>query len=334
MNAQSLTDALRCEAFRLGFDLVGVTPAVPPPDLQRFEQWLADGYAGQMHYLADRLDAYRDPSHVLEGARSILMLGANYHTIEPSGATQSLDRSSRPETPQTPDRPPYARVSRYAWGEDYHKILRRRLRKLADFHRRLLPEAQVRGVVDTAPLFERHFGQMAGLGWIGKNTLLINEQFGSWFVLAALMTTAELEYDQPMLSDRCGSCRACLDACPTGALVGPHRLDARKCVSYLLMESHAPVPSNLRRACGDRLFGCDACQEACPWNRVTPCSTEPAFRPSPGMNPVALSELLAMDEAAFRVRFRHTPLWRAGYEAIRRNATRIAEDGSCRSCPF
>jgi epoxyqueuosine reductase len=314
MNAQSLTAALRCEALRLGFDLVGATPAVPPPDVQRFEKWLADGFGGQMHYLVDRLDAYRDPSRVLEGARSILMLGANYHAVEPCKTAQKLA----------------ARVSRYAWGKDYHEILRRRLRKLADLHRRLVPEGQVRGVVDTAPLFERRFGQLAGLGWIGKNTLLINEQFGSWFVLAALLTTAELVYDNPMPSDRCGSCRACLDACPTGALVEAHRLDARRCVSYLLMESRAPVvPADLRRACGDRLLGCDACQEACPWNRATPCSTEPAFRPSPDMNPVVLPELLAMDEAAFRARFRHTPLWRAGYDTIRRNAARIAEDGSC-----
>ena len=307
MNAVALTAALKEESLRLGFDLVGATPAVAPPDFDRFRQWLADGYAGQMRYFADRLDAYRHPDRLLDGAKSILMLAMNYRTAEPveAGAGQ-------------------ARVSRYAWGADYHEVIRRRLHKLADFHRRLTPAAGVRGVVDTAPLLERQFGQLAGLGWIGKNTMLINQRFGSWLFLAALLTTEEMAYDQPSVADRCGSCRACLDACPTGALVEPHRLDARKCISYLTIELRGPIPAEFRAACGNRLFGCDACQEACPWNRRTPATAESAFQPGPGMNPVQLAELVALDEEAFRRRFRHTPLWRARREGILRNAGSVS----------
>jgi epoxyqueuosine reductase len=303
MDAAALSAALKEESFRLGFDLAGAAPAVAPPSFDRLRQWLADGFAGRMRYLADRLDAYRDPGRVLEGARSVLMLAANYRTVEPA-----------------PAGPGQARVARYAWGGDYHEVLRRRLRKLADLHRRLVPGAGVRGVVDTAPLLEREFGRLAGLGWVGKNTLLIHPRLGSWFFLAALLSTEELVYDEPSGANRCGSCRMCLDACPTGALVEPYRLDARKCISYLTIELHGAVPAELQTACRSRLFGCDACQEACPWNRRTPIGTETAFQPGPGMNPVELAEVLALDEEAFRRRFRHTPLWRPRREGILRNA--------------
>jgi epoxyqueuosine reductase len=322
MTPLSLAAALKEEAARLGFDLAGATPAASPPGIDRFEQWLAEGHAGRMGYLADRVEAYRHPRHVLEGARSILMLGTNYRTAEPVSA-----------------KPGEGNVSRYAWGIDYHELIRRRLRRLGDFHRRLVPEARCRGVVDTAPLAERQFAQLAGLGWIGKNTLLLSKRFGSWLFLAALLTTEELAYDEPFGRGHCGSCRACLDACPTGALVGAHRLDARRCISYLTIElrergTHAAVggyvrtpyppprwvPPEFREAIGERLFGCDACQEACPWNRRTPIAAEEVLGPKPGMNPVSLVELFALDEGEFQSRFRHTPLWRCRRRGILRNA--------------
>ena len=303
MHPASLTAALKEESTRLGFDLVGATPAVATPGFDRFRQWLAEGYAGQMRYLADRLNAYRHPGQLLEGAKSVLMLATNYRTVEP-----------------VEPGPGQARVSRYAWGADYHEVIRRRLHALADFHRRLVPEAGIRGVVDTAPLLEREFGQLAGLGWIGKNTLLIHQRLGSWFFLAALLSTEELDYDEPSGVGRCGSCRRCIEACPTGALVEPYRLDARKCISYLTVELRESVPAELRAACRGRLFGCDACQEACPWNLHTPASAEPAFQPGPGMNPVGLADLMTLEEEAFRGWFRHTPLWRAKRAGILRNA--------------
>ncbi len=309
MDPAALTTALKEESLRLGFDLVGATTADLPPSFEHFRPWLADGFAGEMRYLAERLDAYGDPNQILSGVRSILMLGVNYRTVEPAAAG-----------------PGYAKVSRYAWGADYHEVVRRRLHKLADFHRRLTPAARVRGVVDTAPLLERALAQRAGLGWIGKNTLLIDWRYGSWLFLAALLTTEDLSPSEPMKTEMCGSCRACLDACPTGALVDPYRLDARKCVSYLTIESRGEIPAEHRAACGDRVFGCDACQEACPWNRRTPPSAEAAFQPMAGMNPLALGDLSVMDEVEFRRRFRHTSLWRARHAGMLRNATAVAEN--------
>jgi epoxyqueuosine reductase len=256
-----------------------------------------------MAYIEERRDAYADPRKVLEGVRSVLMLGVNYRTVEPiaPGAGEAI-------------------VSRYAWGDDYHEWTRERLHTLADFHRRLVLTANVRGVVDTAPLLERAYAQRAGIGWIGRNTLLINERFGSWVFLAALLTTEELVYDEPTAEDRCGTCHACLDACPSGALAEPYCVDARKCVSFLTIERRGPIPLESNGALGHRLFGCDACQEACPWNLRTPMTTVAAFQPKPGMNPVALAEVTALDEAEFRRRFRHSPFWRAGHEGIARNA--------------
>lgn len=306
MTPAELTTALKDEAHRLGFELVGACPAVTPPGLDRFRQWLAAGYAGQMHYLTARAEAYEHPRHVLDNARSLLMLATNYRTEEPSpvGAGQG-------------------RISRYAWGLDYHDRIHQRLQTLAAFHRRLAPEATVRGVVDTAPLLEREFAQLAGLGWIGKNTLLLNGSQGSWFFLAALVSSAEIEYDAPNLESHCGTCRACLDACPTGALVEPYRLDARRCISYLTIELREAIPGDLREPLGDWLFGCDVCQEVCPWNHRAPTSLEATFRPQAGSDPVALTELFSLDEAAFRQRFRHTPLWRAKRRGLLRNAALV-----------
>ncbi len=288
-----------------------------------------------MSYLADRLPAYSDPGRVLPGARSILVLAASYRTVEPAEAAAG-----------------HGKVSRYAWGDDYHDVLRERLHQLADLHRRLTPEAGVRGVVDSAPLLEREFAQLAGLGWIGKNTLLLNQRLGSWTFLAALLTTAELEYDEPFEGNHCGTCRACLDACPTGALIDAYRLDARKCISYLTIELRGSTPRSLREPQGSWLFGCDLCQEVCPWNcresnrrqgsessrepgdgspqpqpweeclaqGVNVGPLQPRFAPAAGRNPIELAGLFLLDDAAFRQRFRHTPLWRARRRGLLRNA--------------
>lgn len=303
MSQESLTAALRGEASNVGFDLVGACPAVTPAGISRFYDWLAAGYAGEMSYLSERADAYSDPGRVLDGARSILMLGLAYRTVEPTVAG-----------------PGEGRVSRYAWGVDYHDVIHAKLRALADLHCRLTPGAAVRGVADTAPLLEREFGQIAGLGWIGKNTLLLNRRHGSWFFLAALLTTEVLAYDEPHLAEHCGTCRACLDACPTGALVAPYMLDARRCISYLTIELRREIPPELREGVGDWLFGCDVCQDVCPWNSHSKTQGSPNFAPNPSRNPVALAGLFTLDEAAFRERFRRTPLWRARRRGLLRNA--------------
>jgi epoxyqueuosine reductase len=299
----ALTVELKAAAHRLGFELSGVCPAVSPEGVDRFQQWLSAGYAGEMTYLPARADAYTHPGHVLDGVRSILMLAINYRTVEPAA-------------PQ----PAAGRVSRYAWGIDYHTLVRERLGKLADFLRIQAPTARVRAVVDTAPLLEREFAQLAGLGWIGKNTLLLNKQAGSWFFLAALLTDLELDYDQPHAADHCGTCRACLDACPTDAFVDAYVLDARKCISYLTIESRQPIPHKLRGPIGDWLFGCDICQEICPWNHRAPLAEEDGFAPLRGQTVLELTGLFELDESSFRSRFRHTPLWRPKRRGLLRNA--------------
>lgn len=309
MEPEPLTAALKQEARRLGFELSGACRAVAPPGLEGFRQWLAAGFAGRMTYLAERAEAYEHPRHVLDGARSLLVLGTGYRTAEPQPAGQGQGR-----------------VSRYAWGTDYHRVLRDRLHALADFHRQLVPGADVRGVVDTAPLLERDFARLAGLGWIGKNTLLLNRDRGSWLFLAVLLTSEELACDEPFTGDHCGACRACLDACPTQALVAPYRLDARRCISYLTIELRGPMPEELRAGVGPWVFGCDVCQEVCPWNRRVPAATEPAFAPRDGMNPVDLSALSALDDDAFRKRFRDTPLARPKHEGILRNVAVVHEN--------
>jgi epoxyqueuosine reductase len=265
-----------------------------------------------MDYLADRQEAYEHPRHVLDGVRSILMLGMPYLTAEPAAIT-----------------PGQGRVSRYAWGtEDYHDLIHDRLKQLMGVLREAVPEAKVRGVVDTAPLLEREFAQLAGLGWVGKHTLLINKPAGSYFFLAAMLTDQELAYDEPFASDHCGTCRACLDACPTNAFPQAYVLDATRCISYLTIELRDSIPADLRPGIGDWLFGCDVCQEVCPWNHKQAPSPQPshrsgsntAFQPLAEMNPIDLLGLFDLDDEAFRARFRHTPLWRPKRRGILRNA--------------
>jgi epoxyqueuosine reductase len=322
-----LTHALRQRASELGFALVGVCPAVAPPGASKLDEWLARGYAGDMHYLADRKDAYAHPRHVLDGACSIVMLALPYDSAKaaPIAAGQGA-------------------VARYAWGDaDYHDVIRVRLHNLADYLRGLVPAAAARGVVDTAPLLEREFAQLAGLGWVGKNTLLLNRNVGSYFFLAALLTDQTLDYDAPHAADHCGTCTACLDACPTAAFPQPYVLDASRCISYLTIEHKAAIPNELRAGIGNWLFGCDICQEVCPWNQKKvpgtfsapeekvpgtlsvphspfPNPHSPDIRPRPNAHPVDLAALFDLTEADFRARFRHTPLWRPHRRGLLRNA--------------
>lgn len=303
MNA-TLTSEIKTESQRLGFQLVGVCPAVEAQGATLLAEWLAAGYAGEMEYLAARQAAYEHPKHVLDGVRSIVMLGMNYATAEPRDV-----------------QPGEGRIARYAWGTvDYHDLIHARLNELKTFIRVQNSEALVRGVVDTAPLLEREFAQLAGLGWVGKHTLLINRQAGSWFFLAALLTDLELQPDAPFTADHCGSCRACLDACPTNAFPQPYVLDATRCISYLTIELRGSMPKEFRTGVGEWLFGCDICQEVCPWNRRAPLSEEPDFQPQPAFNPIDATELFELDDAEFRKRFRHTPLWRPKRRGVLRNA--------------
>jgi epoxyqueuosine reductase len=315
VDARSLTVRLKAAARELGFSLAGACSAASPPGMERFREWLARGYAGEMRYLEEREAAYADPNLVLPGVRSVLMLTLDYRTSEPHPATER-----------------HGRIARYAWGpRDYHDVIRERLHKLADLVRELAPGARARGIVDTAPLLERQFAQRAGLGWLGKNTLLLSKSHGSWFFLAAVLTDAVLEYDEPHAADHCGTCTACLDACPTQAFVAPYVLDARRCISYATIEQRTLPSSETRAGHGDWVFGCDICQEVCPWNHRAPDCEEPSFAPQEENNPADLAALLALDDAAFRRRFKGTPLSRPGRTGVLRSAAIALGNRPCQA---
>ena len=309
----SPTDRIKKHARELGFDLVGVAPAVTPAGFTHLREWLERGFAGEMHYMRRHAAAREHPRHVLDGVRSIVMVAMNYRTVEPA-------------TPGPLD----GRVSRYAWGNDYHVILRERLKLLGDFLHDELPDCRTRAVVDTAPLLERDFAVLAGLGWIGKNTMLINKHLGSWLFLGALLTDAELDYDEPHAANHCGTCTRCLDACPTDAFAGPYSLDSRRCISYLTIELRGPIPEDLRPAVGNWLFGCDICQEVCPWNRKAPETSEPAYQPRGAGGCVDLVELVELTDGEMRDRLAGTTMTRAGIAGLRRNAAVVLGNSGSR----
>ena len=305
MQSLELTKSLKQEANRLGFDFVGVTGAISPTGISRFEDWLSAGFHGEMEYLETRLAAYEHPSGVLPEVRSIMMLGMSYH----------CDVASAPHHVGS------GRVARYAWGGiDYHDLIHKKLKQLCRFTREIDSEIAVRGVVDTAPLLEREFAQLSGMGWHAKNTMLINREMGSWFLIAAILTDAELVADEPMVSAHCGTCRACLDACPTDAFVEAGTLDATKCISYLTIEHRSPIPVELRSQMGDWILGCDVCQDVCPWNNKAFPTSQAAFSPQEDLAPLDLHSLFRLDDEQFRARFRKTPLWRPKRRGILRNA--------------
>jgi len=311
VDREEVTRQVRKAAEDLGFSPVGICSAVEPPHFSFFVEWLEKGYHGEMMYLERRREAYAHPRSVLEGVRTIVMLGFPYRTVEPSPGAAGKGR-----------------ISRYAWGKDYHDLIRRRLKSLGQTVKELCPGSEVRGVVDTAPLLEREFAQLAGLGWIGKNTLLINPRLGSWLFLAALLTTADLVADRPFEANHCGTCTACLRACPTGALVAPYVLDARRCLSYLTIELRGPIPQEWRSSIGDWLFGCDICQEVCPWNRRAPVTGEPSLMPRWGTH-IELTELFHWSDEQFRSAFRDMPLWRAKRRGLLRNAAIVLGNQRC-----
>lgn len=313
-SASALTQSLKSAAFESGFAFAGVCRAVEATGFPALSQWLDQGYAGEMGYLAGRREAYRHPSSVLPGAKSLLMVGMNYCTSLPAANCRGG----------------HGRISRYAWGDvDYHDLVRDRLQRLGERAGQLMSGAGWRAVVDTAPLLEREFAALAGIGWQGKNTMLIHPRAGSWFYLGALLLDIELDYDQPLATDHCGTCTACLDACPTQAFVAPRQLDATRCISYLTIELRGAVPDELRGGLGDWLYGCDVCQEVCPWNRFAEPSREPGLGPVEPQGQIELGALFSWTEGMFRDRFRKTALWRARRRGLLRNAAIVLGNQRC-----
>jgi epoxyqueuosine reductase len=304
---------LKERARALGFELVGIAPATAADGFDRLRAWLDRDFAGAMTYMDRQAEARRHPESILPTVRCVVMVGLNYH-CDVSG------RKSACSAPDSGANQAAARVAQYALGRDYHEVLRGKLNELLAWVQAEVPSAQGRGVVDTAPLLERDFARRAGLGWFGKNTMLIDKRLGSFFFLGALLLDLALQSDTPFDAAHCGTCTACLDACPTQAFAGPYQLDARKCISYLTIELRGAVPEELRPGIGDWLFGCDACQDVCPWNRKAPLGVEPELQPRGDLLAIDPVELLGLDESAFRRRFRGTALWRAKRQGLLRNA--------------
>ena len=295
-------DLVKRFARECGFDLAGVARAVPlEEDSQRYRRWVDRGYAGAMAYLTDRRAGVReDPRHLLASARSIICIGKLYSGPEPR-STEWTDTEA-------------GWISRYAWGEDYHDVLRRGLERLAAL---LGTEHEFKICVDTAPLLERSYAREAGLGWIGKNTCLIDQEKGSWIFLGEILTSLELVPDSPP-PDRCGTCTRCIEACPTQAIAPQgYEIDARRCIPYFTIELRGSVPEDMRAGIGQHLFGCDICQDVCPWNRRAPFSEEPAFEPRHFAPP--LDQLAELTQDEFREMFRASPIQRAKYSGFLRN---------------
>lgn len=313
----SVEARLKQHAQTLGFALTGIAAAAPADGFVHLADWLARGFAGEMHYMHRQRDARRDPAAVLPEVRSVVMVALSY----------------APTDAALPDGL-HGKVARYAGGLDYHDVLRGKLNELLAWVQTERPGTQGRGVVDTAPLLERDFARRAGLGWFGKNTMLIHKRLGSYTLLGALLLDCVLQPDEPFATNHCGTCTRCLDACPTDAFAGPFQLDARRCISYLTIELRGTIPTDLRRGIGEWVFGCDVCQEVCPWNRKAPPGAEPALAPAAVGRTLDLIELLGLSEAEFRERFRDTALWRSRRRGVLRNAAIVLGNrGDVRALP-
>jgi epoxyqueuosine reductase len=303
---RTLEESIRAHAYGLGFDLVGITTLGSMDTAPHFDRWLDRGYAGEMHYLPKWASKRRDSRLPYDGVQSAIVVAMSYGGAEPPGP-----------------------VARYARGDDYHDVLDAKLRELHEWLRAELGrEIRGRAYVDTGPLLERDLARRAGLGWFGKNTNLINPKLGSFFFLGALLVGLELAPDEPFASDHCGTCTRCIDACPTAAIVEPRVLDATKCISYLTIEAKGEIPLELREQVGEMIYGCDICQDVCPWNvRFSQELKEPAFAPREaiaGKDARTLArELLGMSQEEFSRAFKNSPMKRAKLRGLKRNAALV-----------
>src|SRR5438874_3021068 len=302
MKNDELKKDLIAYARELGFDSCRIAACAAPEHTSEFRTWLREGAAGEMSYM-DRGEEKRCDRHkVLPGARSIVVVALNYWRGE-----WATPRAFRAAT---------ERVARYAWGEDYHEVIRQKLDKIDNFLRRF--GGRQKSYVDTGPILERDHAAQAGIGWHGKSTMLIDTRLGTWFFLGEVLTTLELPPDSPQ-RDRCGTCERCIKACPTGAIIAPHQLDARRCISYLTIELKSSIPVELRPLIGNRIFGCDDCLDACPWNRFAQASRETAFSARRSTTGMLLRDYLELNDVEFRALFRNSPIRRIQRRGLLRN---------------
>ncbi len=301
---------IKCRARELGFDLTGIAPAAPSAHGDYFRRWLDEGQAGTMAYLASRFEERTDPAVYFPGAKSVICVAMNYHvSLKNDVDTQAAT----------------GKIARYALGEDYHTIIKNRLHTLADWLRQKA-ECETRCSVDTAPVMEKELAARAGIGWMGKNTCVINEGIGSWLLLGEILTTLELPADEPA-TDRCGSCRRCLEACPTGAITAPYQLDARKCISYLTIEHRGEIDEEMKPRMGDWLYGCDICQDVCPWNSKAIEAVDLALRPRFAAGVIEAQEVLEWDQDRYAQTLRRSAMKRVKLPQLQRNARIVVNNG-------
>ena len=317
----ALTQQIHARANDLGFELVGITPAAQSETIARYRQWIENGYAGKMGYLERHLPLKVDVRQLLAEAKSVISLAMNYYTLDPPKALA--------------DDLAHGQISRYAWGDDYHDVIRQRLSELVDFIKKTAEtELKTRVCVDTAPIIEREYAQKAGIGWIGKNTNLIHWRSGSWYFLAEVLINIDLESDTAPLRGSCGTCTRCIEACPTDAIIEPNLLDSRLCISYLTIELKERIPKALRPKIGNLIFGCDICQEVCPWNSKAVPTDEPAFQPRDGNLTPKLLSLIGMTQQEFSRRFKGSPIKRTKRRGFLRNVlVAIGNWGEPRAVP-
>jgi epoxyqueuosine reductase len=299
-----------------GFDKIGIVRAEKlAPESERLHEWLARGYEGQMHWMTREPEKRTDPRQIFPNARSVIVVALNYYTPHKHA-----------------DNPTTGKVSRYAWGDDYHDVMGQKLRSLLDWIKEQYPEAEGKVCVDIQPVMDKAWAARAGLGWIGKHTNLITLDYGSWVFIGELLLNLELEYDTQQIEDHCGTCTLCIDACPTDAITEPYAVDSRRCISYATIELRdAKIPDEVAGNMQGWFYGCDICQDVCPWNRFEQPTNEDRFQPRPGNVNADLAEIAELTPETYAERFRHSALKRAKLSGLQRNARILRQSDTARA---
>ncbi|WP_295652287.1 tRNA epoxyqueuosine(34) reductase QueG [uncultured Mucilaginibacter sp.] len=301
-NAAKYTQLIKTKAKELGFMSCGIAKAgFLEEEAPRLEAWLKNGFHGEMAYMENHFDKRLDPRLLVDGAKSVISLSLNYYTDE-----EQLDETA-------------PKISKYAYGDDYHQVIKAKLKLLLDWMNQHIGEVNGRAFVDSAPVLDKAWAKKAGLGWIGKNTNLISKTTGSFFFLAELIVDIELDYDIAPTADHCGTCTKCIDACPTEAIVGPYVVDGSKCISYLTIELKNEIPAAFKGKMDNWMFGCDICQDVCPWNRFSVLNNEPAFQPHPDLLGMTKQDWQEITEDVFKKVFKNSAVKRTKFEGLKRN---------------
>lgn len=302
---KEITNSIKQEGYKIGFDLIGIAPVADYPESQFYKKWLNKGYEATMNYMSKNSDRREDVRNVMPNAKSVISCALNYNSDYPYSVSQSNSKKGW--------------IARYAWGDDYHEVINLKLNKLKRFI-----EKNIDGgidsliYVDTGPVLERMYGKYSGIGWVGKNTCIINQEMGSWLFLGEIITSLELEYDS-QVSERCGTCTKCIDECPTDAIREPYVLDSSRCISYFTIENKGEIPEQYREAIGNNVFGCDICQDVCPWNNDANIETDDSFLPREGLYKPDLGYLAGLEQEEFSKVFKNSSIKRAKRKGLIRN---------------